>query len=574
MRSIQAVLLILVLSPCGLSQQTSPPAVENGDPTRSLTKPEPRASVSGKVVSGASGEPLKKAFITLRRTDGGRREQPYTAITKEDGWFEINEVPAGQYRMTVLRNGYVRHVFGARNARQQQGGNLTLAAGQKLRDLAIKLTPGAVIAGRIVDQDGEPMAGVSVTVLRYMFMDGERRLQPQESTMTNDLGEYRIFGLQPRSYYLSAQVRGGGTIPSVRGGMGFVMADGEMEESFGNLYYPGVTDATNASSIEVRAGEEFRADMTVVPMRTYRVSGRVLDNLGEPAKGGNVMLMNRGSGTFMPAGMSMISGGQGPRDGRFEMRGVAPGSYTLTAFIRGDEMLTTQMDVEVGNADVEGLNVVLSTARELAGVVRVEGDGKLKASDLQIFFSPARGGMFGGFGNASVKEDGTFVAKNLMSDDYLVSLNLNQPDAYLKSIRAGGEELIYSGVNVGKVRGPLEVIVSTRGGTAEGVVKGADGKTAAGALVVLIPDKPVRARFGTAKTAATDQNGNYRIRGLRPGKYKVFALESGDDDEYQDPAFAKRYDEYGSTLEIKESTLVTNELKLMPTVGAGAYSGN
>jgi protocatechuate 3,4-dioxygenase beta subunit len=506
----------------------------------------------------------------------GRRAQPYTAVTKEDGLFEIPDIPAGQYRMIVNRNGFVRYLYGARNARQQQGGALTLAPGQKLSGLAVKLTPGAVIAGRIVDQDGDPMSNVMVSVLRFTYLDNERRLAPAETAMTNDLGEFRIFGLQPRSYYLSAQVRNGGPPGFGRmAGMGIMIEGDGGDESFGNVYYPGVNDAANASPIEVRAGEEFRADLTIMPTRTYRVSGRVLDINGEPAKEGMAMLMSRSTATFMPARMGQIGGGPGVRDGRFEIRGVVPGSYTLTAYVRGEEMASAQVEVDVTESNVENVNVALSGAREVTGILRIEGDtGKLKPSDYSLFFMPARGGMFGGFSNAQVKEDGSFLAKNLMLDDYIVSVNLANQDAYLKSIRSGGEEMLYTGVNVGRVRPPLEVVISTRSGSVEGTVKDSDSKSAQGVLVVLIPEKPVRTRQGAARTTSTDQNGYYRFRGLRPGKYQVYALEDADDDEYQDPSFAKRHADQATSIEVKESATSTAELKLVPGQYPGTDSGN
>ncbi len=572
MRRSLATLLVSLTPFCAAAQNSTPS--KPNDPTAQVEKAEPTATVSGRVISAATGDPLKKAYVTIAKSDMGRRAQPYTALTKDDGLFEIPDIPAGQYRMTVNRNGFVRYLYGARNARQQQGGALTLAAGQKLTGLTVKLTPGAVITGRIVDQDGEAMSNVMVSVLRYTYMDNERRLAPAETAMTNDLGEFRIFGLQPRSYYLSAQVRNGGG-PGGRAGF-MMMFDGEEgDQSFGSVYYPGVNDVANANSIELRAGEEFRADMTIMPVRTFRVSGRVIDVNGEPAKEGMAMLISRNNATFMPAGMGQIGGGPGVRDGRFEIRGVAPGSYTLTAFVRGEEMASAQTEVDVTESNVENVNVSLSSAREIPGVLRIEGDnGKLKASDFSLFFMPSRGGMFGGFANAQVKEDGSFVAKNLMLDDYIVSVNLANQDAYLKSIRAGGEELLYTGLNVARARPPIEIIISTRAGSAEGTVKDSDSKAAQGALVVLIPEKPVRTRQGAARTASTDQNGYYKFRGLRPGKYQLYALEDADDDEYQDANFSKRHADQATTIEVKESTVSTAELKLVPGQNPGTDSGN
>src|SRR5262249_49891039 len=142
-------------------------------------------------------------------------------------------------------------------------------------------------------------------------------------------------------------------------------------------FYPGTTDVTNASPINVRAGEETRADLSLVPTRTYRVRGRVIGADGDPVKNGVVMLAPRGGvvAGFMSGNMGQIGG----KDGGFEVRGVSPGAYTATAMSQNDDTpVSARMDVEVGENNVDNVNLVLSAGREVNGVVRLEGDTTTK----------------------------------------------------------------------------------------------------------------------------------------------------------------------------------------------------
>ena len=119
----------------------------------------------------------------------------------------MKDIDPGKYRLSVTRTGFVQGEYGAR-APQRPGTTLTLASGQHLQDVNFRLTPHAVIIGRVVDEDGEPVANAQVQAMRYRFTQGKKQLQPFGFGSTNDLGEYRMFGLAPGRYYLSATYRG------------------------------------------------------------------------------------------------------------------------------------------------------------------------------------------------------------------------------------------------------------------------------------------------------------------------------------------------------------------------------
>jgi hypothetical protein len=129
----------------------------------------------------------------------------------------------GRYTVGASRTGFVTASYGQRRP-LQPGIPLQLTAGAALQNIDIKLPRGSAIAGHVYDENGEPAPATMVQVMRYQFQNGERRLMPAGNAQTNDKGEYRVWGLNPGDYYVSAQMpntfrRRGGLVGG-RGGRG------------------------------------------------------------------------------------------------------------------------------------------------------------------------------------------------------------------------------------------------------------------------------------------------------------------------------------------------------------------
>jgi hypothetical protein len=153
----------------------------------------------------AEGRPLRRAQVRAQAPElkGGR-----TASTDTEGYYELTELPAGRYTLRVSRSGYVSLAFG-----QRYPGELNvpvrLGSGETLENINFALPRGGVIAGRIVDEIGDPIAGVSVFATQLRYFSGRRRIVPVEtlSIRTDDTGQYRLVGLTPGEYYVMASTR-------------------------------------------------------------------------------------------------------------------------------------------------------------------------------------------------------------------------------------------------------------------------------------------------------------------------------------------------------------------------------
>ena len=171
-------------------------------------KPEELCTIDGIVRNHLTGEPLKKVNILLNRFGDSRTiTQPSTTTTNAEGKFAVKGLEPGQYRMSADRPGFARGEYGARPGAMIGGTTLSLEKGQSMKDIEFRLSPHSVITGRIVDEDGEPIQYANVQLQRNRYYQGKKQLLPSNSASTNDLGEYRIFGVPGGKYYLSATTR-------------------------------------------------------------------------------------------------------------------------------------------------------------------------------------------------------------------------------------------------------------------------------------------------------------------------------------------------------------------------------
>ena len=184
----------VVLAGASLARAQTPPAQQQPGARHAGASrrdaPPPPAGISGRVVGADNGKPVKRArvLVTAAELPGGRG-----VLTDDNGVFELTELPAGRYTLTVSKTGFVALSYGQRRP-LQAGTPLQLADGQQMKGIDFRLPRGGAIAGRVLDEDGEPMPGATVRVMRYQYQQGDRRLVPVVTAQTDDKGSYRVWG--------------------------------------------------------------------------------------------------------------------------------------------------------------------------------------------------------------------------------------------------------------------------------------------------------------------------------------------------------------------------------------------
>jgi protocatechuate 3,4-dioxygenase beta subunit len=175
-------------------------------PARDATPKTGTARIRGRVLAADTGQPLRKAQVRAISPD---LRENRLATTDRDGLYEFTELPAGRYQLTASKGSFVQLQYGQTRP-FEAGKPLEIGEGQTIERVDFGLPRGSLITGRVMDEFGEPATDVQVAALRYQFVQGRRQLVPAGRTVTtNDLGEYRVFGLPPGQYYVSATLRAG-----------------------------------------------------------------------------------------------------------------------------------------------------------------------------------------------------------------------------------------------------------------------------------------------------------------------------------------------------------------------------
>ena len=505
------------------------------------------------MINAGTGEPLHKAIVEAwpvanRR---GMDESAGTAETDATGRFEIGGLAPGRYTLRAQRNGFVSQEYGER-APGNAGTTLTLSAGQKVPDITFRLVPAAVISGHVYDEDGEPIVSARVAAMHYRYVNGQRQLMTGQMRQTDDLGQFRLFGLSPGQYFVQATLVHAPFDPKTRQG-------------YLPIYYPGVPDASRAAPIEVRGGEEFSGvDITLQPVRTVAVRGRVVSVGCGDAQDAMIFLTGQSNRAVMQSGMVHDADGQST----FELSGVTPGSYYLTGMVNNEgKRCVGRQAVEVADTDIEGVGLSLTPGVEIKGHVRVEGQLDSQNGPITVSLTP-RSGLLLPFSSGtfdSTKPDGSFLLKNAFDGDYEIYLS-NLPDnCFVKSARMDGVDVLTAAVTIDTKQAPgsLEILVSPNGASVDGVVY-KDQQPFQGATVALVPDPPHRDDGQLFNSVTTDQNGHFLLQGISPGDYKVFAWEKVEAGAYRSPEFLQPFENQGQSVHITEGSRNSVQVEMIP----------
>jgi len=391
--------------------------------------------------------------------------------------------------------------------------------------------------------------------MHFAYINGQRQLITSMMSATNDLGEFRLFGLAPGQYFVQATRRGNQ----------FGMS--RDPQGYPPVYYPGVADASRAAPISVRGGDEFSGvDISLRPTHAVTVKGRALNaGCGESLQGLMVM-MQSASSNAAPMNALFARTDQGS----FELRSVLPGAYYLTAMLRDEgKQCIGRQPLEVGDADIDGVTVVVSPGVEIKGRLRSDGQADSLVPALTVSLASKIGGATFGASRDSVKSDGGFVLKNVYDGDYEINVS-NLPDNYfVKSARLDGVDVLAAGVTIDTKQAPgsLDIVISANGASVDGAIT-KDQQPFQGATVAIVPDPPHRGERRLFKSTTTDQNGHFTLQGLAPGDYKVFAWEKIESGAYTSPEFLQPYENLGESVHLTEGSRNSVQVDLVPSKDA------
>ncbi len=491
------------------------------------------ARLSGTVVNTLTNDPIRNALVIL--TGSSARESP-SVLSDAAGKFEFSAVKPGRYRFTAEKPTYLTWRFGQKTA-TAAGISIDLKPDENRTGEAIRLTPGGVITGRVTDEFGEPAVNAFVTLRKWGYSNSRRRMTGVGgSVMTDDRGDYRFYGLAPGRYLIYAAMQRS-FVPS------------HMADRYHGTYHPSADRADRAAWIQLPAGGEARgADVALRSSRAYSVSGIVTQD-GSPATNVNVNMMPIGE----DSSDAHIPGFVRDKEGTFRFVGVVAGRYSITAT---SPAVVGRVVVEVSE-NIDNVKLPVGPAPHVTGRIRLEGEGGLDLSKALFSLGAADGAFNRG---ARAEADGKFKLEALMLGAYTPYLQ-GSGDAYLKDVRVAGKPVNGSEVDISGDT-ELEVIASLDGAMLEGAVTSRDGKRLALAVVVVIPDEQARFRQARFNYVNTDNEGRYSMKGIAPGKYKVYAFEEIEQGAWYDADLMKQAK--GESIELAERESKTLALTANP----------
>ena len=539
------------------------------------TPPKGTALLKGQVIAAGTGAPVRRAQIRAMSNEG--RGGGVTSTNNEGRW-EIKDLPAGRYSISAMKGGFAPASYGQRRP-GEPGTPIDLGEGQTAERVNFVMSRGAVIAGRIVDDGGEPVAGTNVSAMRFVFMSGTRRLVPGggegSQDRTDDQGYFRLYGLPPGDYYVSAAASNTNnfSMPGV---------NNTEPDGFAPTYFPGTPTVGEATRIPLKAGQEMTgANFALIVARLAKIRGRALNSRGEPIIGGMLMLAPADPMMGMNFGMNM-SNAQVAADGSFQFANISPGRYNLTVRPRGMPGPNSEfavVPVTVGNEDIDNLFVTTGVGATVTGVITTD-DGtapSFRADAVQLFAQQVDPSfsMIGG-GPTKVNEDFTFEM-NSVFDRRLIRGSIGMGAGsmtsgwYLKAVLYDGQDVIDSGIDFqpGRSYEGVQVIFTQKATELSGVVTDDRGKPIVDATVLIFPATREKwasmSRF--VRTMRPDTNGKYSVKAMPPSdEYLIIAVQNLEPGQFNDPEFLERAREEAKPFTLNEGEFKAVDIKLSKLV--------
>lgn len=509
-------------------------------------------AIRGRVVRADTGEPLRRVQIRIDEWSAKDQSGPTSTMTDAQGRYELTQLPAGTYHLKATRGGYVEMGYGQRRP-FERGRPVEVAEGAVLEKIDFAMALGGVVTGRVVDETGEAVAQASVSLARRRYVDGERQLVGQNGSSTDDRGEFRIFGVPPGEYVMVARFE--------------MMEFGSRDRvRYVPTYYPGTPAASEAQRVTVAAGQE--ASGIVIPLAraaTTTVRGIVRAS-GQTSVGPFTFITAREIGGARADGhMAMATAAN---DGSFNIAGLLPGTYLVEAQSMSEKEFASR-EVIVDGSDVAGISLVLSEGVTARG--RIVFDTETPPEDLRpsrvFVVSTLLDHQSGGMGTSGAppvaRDDWSFELHGLRGRGFIRAGTLTD-DWELKRVRREGVDVTDTPMDFSSDIDNIEIQLTNRVTTVSGGVSDDRNAVALDATVIVFADDDGKwgphSRF--IESARPDQHGQFKIRGLPPGKYIAVAVEYLEPGDERDPDLLAGWRRHGTSLTLSEGETRTLDLKL------------
>jgi hypothetical protein len=519
------------------------------------------ATITGRVVSAATGRPLRRAQVRLVAPELGRAARTVTA--DPEGRFTAADLPAGRYSITASAAGHLAVQHG--EERSGGGGTPYQLKDGETAEIGFSLPRAGRITGRVSDETGEPAGALTVHILERRFFQGRQRLvplpvgaQPMPMLRTDDNGLYRMHGLPPGSYYVMATSRESWASEE----------DPKVSYAHATTYYPGVADEAMAQPIRVGPGQDVVGmDFNLVAVRAARVSGTAFRTNGQPAGRASVTIEQHVLGP-RAFSVNILTQTTAAGDGTWAFERLPPGDYVVRLAIRETEGDPEGggVPIAVREADIDGVMLAADPGAVISGVV-ITDDGAALPPSLTVTTN-ADEGFFAavnvrpGAETGRIDGDGRFSRRG-SSGPVRVHVSVLPPGWSIRNVEIDGEDFAdrLLVLDRGQRLEGVRVVLTRRFPTLTGSLTDDRGTLAAG-TVLLFPADESRWLQQGAMVTRPDQAGVYRFSNVRPGEYLVAAVAVLEPGQSGDPEFLASLRSDAAPVTLREGEHPTHNLRV------------
>jgi hypothetical protein len=529
---------------------TSPSSV--GDHRPAMQPASGPYSISGTVVSGSSGAPLDRAEVMLS-TAGQDRTQVAEVITSETGTFRFDRLEAGKYTLEVFRRGYITSGY------QEHDGFVTaIVTGQDQdsSDIRFELFPSGIIAGSVLDDAGDAVAGAQVSLYRETDDSGEIRIVNARTDTTDDTGTYEFSRLMPGAYYLAVSASPWyafhPTPKTDAQGMPLPMDQqphSPLDVAYPTTFYPNATDSSSAAPLTVRPGDRVEADFSLHAVPAIHIRIRIPQPNG-PGHGMNIpQLSTEIFGTEQSSQPGQVFLRQASADGQrgdliADIGGIAPGHYSLREFLPQGEIHGPGIDLTTS----QSLDFTPdASSTDVSGKLAMASGQKLPAAVFASLFT-GNGGVRGN--NTRVRSDGSFDFHTVTPGVYELRVQANGRPLAVAQMAASGAQVQGSRITVGSDPVLLAATLVTGSVTVNGyAVSGGRGR--GGVMILLVP-RDANSSQELYRRDQSDSDGSFTLNRVVPGDYILVAIEDGWTLEWGHPYILVPYLAHGVPVHVPD----------------------
>jgi hypothetical protein len=508
--------------------------------------------IAGRTVSAADGHPISRATVLIVNTK--TQQVVASTLAGEDGGFAFTDLQADKYSLQAVKTGYLPSAY---DQHENFWTAIVTGAGLDTDSLVLRMTPAAILSGRVTDEAGDPVRGAIVTLYRENRDEGRTRITQFRNAPTDDLGAYEIVSLPPGTYFISAKRTPWYAVhPQLRNPanpVGLIgTADPSLDVAYPNTFYADAIRADGATSIPVRAGDQVNIDLHLRPL-----PGVTLTLHAAPGQQG-VRVPQLQESVFDQS--EPVYGQVQFVDSDVSIVGVPPGHYVLSQS-NGEIAKSTMIDLTRRTVDAD------ATSGEDSGGIKMKLEGENGVNLPPVMLVSLRSKEAGIVASQPMNDTGVAEFGGLKPGDYQFFLSGSDRQYHVARIALVGGKTSSNTVRVAPGTTVSVTVTFVAGSVAVEGFAIKDGKPAAGVMIVLIPSDATD-NVELFRRDQSDLDGSFLLPNVIPGKYTAVAIENGWELEWRRLEVLAQYLPKGLSVTIssnkRESIRLSDALIVQP----------